>query len=226
MNSARLIPAVSLIAVSAALTFTAPATVAADGDGTRGGPSTPSTNVVAVHTGASPSWFVSTDPEHPDRPAAELRLTLTARTDGAAVPSARLLLQADGLAVLGFEVHRVAVGDTECGGHEEVAAAEDGHEEGIRAVVRGVGVLGSAGDGLTAGDPVQVWIDLDDRGEKAFADRGRVRIRPAPHQGEALVTLAEHEDGDSCSGGGEGGWTYDTKWMPLQQVVALVRTTR
>lgn len=224
--SARLIPVVSLVALSAALALAVPATEAADGDGLRGGPSTPNANVVAVHTGASPFWFVSTDPEHPDRPAAELRLTLNARTDRAAVPSAQLLLEADGLEVLGFEVHRVAVGDTECGGTEEVAPAEDGHEEGVRAVVRGVGVLASDGDGLAAGEPVQVWVDLDDRGEKAFGDRGRVRIRPAPHQDEAVVGAGEHEDGDSCSGGGEGGWTYDTRWMPMQQVIALARTAR
>lgn len=163
----------------------------------RGGPSTPDVVVTAQDPSISG-----------DGP----RITLVARTDAEAVPSASLVLRFAGMSMVGLDAHRVAVGDTGCGGHEDLAPAVE-EVDGDRAVVRGLAVLREGGGALPDGSVAQVWIDLKDVGSAPYADQARVRIRPAPHGEEAA---AEDEDG-SC-GGGQGGWTRDSGWRPVQQV--------
>ena len=173
------------------------AAVAEDGGRGPGGPSTPSSLVVAVN---------------PARPSGTLQITLAAHTSKDATPSASMVLRVDDLEVAEFDVHRVAVGDTSCSGHDGAVATDD-EPHGVRAVVRGVGVLTSGTASLPEGSAVQVWVDLEDGGQGPDVDRGRVRIRPAPHAGE--VTVSAHDDG--CAGG-DGGWTVDTRWQPVLQV--------
>lgn len=182
-----------------AVTVPTAGAIAEEHDGGQGGPSTAGALVLAQDPG-----------QHGD-----LRLTLTARVDAAAEPSASVLLRVDGVRILEYQVHRVAVGDTGCGGHEEVAPAE---HEGVRSVVRGVAVLGGDAFGLDEGSPVQVWIDLRDRGDTHYEDAARVRIRPAPHGGESVVA----DEGEEC-GGGDHGWAYDSHWQPIMQVRSLIR---
>ena len=176
--------------------------VAAEG----GGPSTPGAVVTARDPGTSSVGW---------------RVRLNARADAAGVPSARLALRLAGMRVVGFEAHRVAVGDTSCAGDEATATADDGGgKEGVAAAVRGVGVLSQGGGLLPDGSAVQVWIDLQDVGWRPYEDQARVRLRPAPH-GEEQTQAAE-EPGHSC-GGGTKEWTYDSRWQPIQQVTTYVR---
>lgn len=88
-----------------------------------------------------------------------------------------------GMIVTHFQVHRVAVGDINCGGEEgegcedsggTAAPAPDLPEE---AQVNGVAVLTRPGDtGLQAGTQVQVKITLTDNGTGRYADQADVQV--------------------------------------------------
>lgn len=200
MKHARRPFVVAAIATAIVMTAASPSAIADEHDGGPGGPSTPGVTVFAQDPGTR----------------GDLRITLTGRTDAAGEPSASLVLRVEGVRVVDYDVHRIAVGDTACGGHEEGGITTAEHE-GVRAVVRGVGVLGAAALGLPAGSAVQVWIDLKDRGAELYGDEARVRIRPAPHGGEEITPPSALEEDESCSGSGNG-WSFDSSWQAIQQV--------
>lgn len=160
-----------------------------------GGPE-PSTAGLAVHVTATSG----------------LRMTAVARVDPAGNPSAVLVLfdpngLADGgLRVHDFTAHRVAL----LSDHDTEHVVGNGeNDEGIRATVRGAGLLDD-------GSEVQVWIDVVDRGPKANTDRARIRIRPLPDHDSGEV--GDHEDG-GCGGGGSGSdGSWDYPWMTVRQV--------
>jgi hypothetical protein len=149
-----------------------------------------------------------------------LRLTSVAHVDAGGTPRASLVLfDRRGLADGGtriheFQVHRVALLSDH---HTDALSGDDVHEEGVRATVRGAGVLDD-------GTAVQVWIDVEDRGPGTNVDRARVRIRPlhADHDSHD----SDHEDG-GCGGegGGAGGGAWDYRWMTVTQARVSMRPT-
>lgn len=177
-----------------------PASAAEDGGSGKGGPSTPGV-VVLVN--------------EPGQAGAPFRLTATAHTSADAVPTANLVLRTGGLVVRQYEAHRVAVGDDGCGGGHGEDMAATAEAEGTRALIRGVGVLAGAWEGLAAGTAVQVWIDLKDVGPGTSVDQARVRVRMSPHATEAM-TLAAEAEGEGCGSGKP--WIYDSTWVVVQQV--------
>jgi hypothetical protein len=172
-----------------------------DHDGAQNGVSTPGATILAQNPGAN----------------GELRLTLTAHTDHDGVPSAALVLRVAGVRVLDYDAHRVVITDTACDGGHEAGAESASEPDGVRGLVRGTGVLATSAFGLRAGSTVQVWLDVKDRGAELYGDDARVRIRPAPHGEDESTSSAEPDSAESCSDGGEG-WSFDSAWIPIQQV--------
>jgi hypothetical protein len=129
-----------------------------------------------------------------------LRLTLTAHSEASALesPSCRpqdanlrcwgsLVLRIPdfgGLALSGLEVHRVAVGDTSCGGEEddgdcggEMAIPAEQGVYPIEAQVNGLSTITDPGaSGLPAGTQVQVKITLSDNGTAQYQDTVDVQV--------------------------------------------------
>jgi len=179
---ARLLALLALIPLAFAF---APPASGADGASTSG------VTVTAVNPGTSSA-------------GSDLRITLTAHSENNGVenPSCRpqdatldcwgsLVLRipkSDGLTVSGLEVHRVAVGETDCsdeggdegGGcdHEELATTVVGATPGhVKAQVNGVGVLTRPGEtGAEPGTKVQLKITLTDYGTAAYTDQIDVQI--------------------------------------------------
>lgn len=150
-----------------------------------GGESTPGVTVTAQNPGTSSR-------------GADVRLTLTAHSQASneANPSCRpqdasircwgdLILripEAGGLTLTGLQVHRVAVGDTACGGDEggscgDMTSALKPGSYPVDAQVNGLSVLTSPGDsGLPAGTEVQVKIALTDNGPAPYTDTVDVQV--------------------------------------------------
>ncbi len=152
-----------------------------------GGQSTPGVTVTAQNPGAA------------GEPSG-LRLTLTAHSQVSAVadPSCRpqdaniqcwgdLVLripEAGGLTLSGLQVHRIAVGDTACGGDEggdscgdmTAALTPDGSYP-VNAQVNGLSVITDPGStSYPAGTQVQVKIALTDNGGAQYADMASVQV--------------------------------------------------
>jgi hypothetical protein len=212
-----------LVVTTVAASLVLLALVVAPAVGKGPGPSTPNVSVTAYDPGTTSG----------------LQIELAAGADAAAHPYASLSFRIAGLSLDDFTVHRVAAGDTSCGGGED-EAADSG--PGTLAAVRGVGTLATGREdlGLPAGSTVQVWLDLRDAA--TGVDQARVRVRPHQAGGgdmgeeescggggdEGSGSCEEGDDeGDSCGGsGGEGGtggggmgpWLYDSDWLTIEQV--------
>lgn len=151
-----------------------------------GGQSTPGITVTAQNPGTSAR-------------GSDLRITLTAHSEASseANPSCRpqdasiqcwgnlvLRIPAFGdLTLSGLQVHRVAVGDTSCGGDEGgscgdmTAALKPGGPYPVVAEVNGLSVMTNPGDShLPAGTQVQVKIALTDNGTAQYADTVDVQV--------------------------------------------------
>lgn len=132
----------------------------------------------------------------------DLLIGLTASSEQRAVPNAScrpadhtlrcsgsLMLvvpERGGMTVTSFEVHRVAVGNTSCGGEEEdsctgskahATATETVSSQAVRAQVNGHGVLSVPGDtGFAAGTAVQVKMAFVDNGSAQYEDVADVQV--------------------------------------------------
>lgn len=154
-----------------------------------GGLSTPAATVIVENPGTYSG-------------ASDLRIGLTASSEQSAVPnpscraedhtlrcSGSLMLivpERGGMTVTSFQVHRVAVGNTSCGGDEgdscddseaQPAATEPVSSQAVRAQVNGRGVLSVPGDtGFAAGTAVQVKMALIDNGSAQYEDVADVQV--------------------------------------------------
>lgn len=154
------------------------------------GESTPAVTVKAMNPASS-------------KLGSDLELMLTAHTEPSTLPNpscrpqdmtlecwGSLVLripQYGDLAVGGFEVHRVAIGDISCGGHD--GGEDDGcgdHEtvmalvtgEPVRAQVNGVArVMWPGNTGLSVGTKVQVQFTFTDNGARQYGDQVTFEVR-------------------------------------------------
>lgn len=173
----------------------------------QGGLSTPGATVTAQNPGTSAQ-------------GSDVRITLVAHSQRSAIgsPSCRpadltlrcwgsLVLRipgAGGFSVKDFQVHRVVVGNTNCGescGGDEVETSSLGAMDELGAAqVNGLAVVTDPGStGLQNGAQVQVKIALMDNGTAQYAD-------------QFDVTVSEFVNGP------DKPLVYDTGWQTIQQV--------